>query len=281
MNTVLALILLSAPAAEAQTELPGLAVLDLQIKKGVESSAGEMLNDLILDLLGRSGRFSSVIAGSDIREMLSLEQQKQALGCDEDNCLAELGGSLGVPLMFSSSLGAFGGKYIINLKLISVEEAKVKARASSVVKDEAAILEALPAMLEQVQREGLGPAKLGDSAVTATPKETSDSRSTASQPSAKSTLRRPLFKRPIAYLGLSSILAGAVVGVALNHPERGDLSDSYDAYRTGQVYPGDTDVMDTKAFNDVLVDRQQKNIVGTVLGSLGTGMIVYALLWGR
>ena len=45
--------------------------------------------------------------------------------------------------MFTSSLGAFGGKFIINLKLISVEEATVKARASRVVKDEAAILEAL------------------------------------------------------------------------------------------------------------------------------------------
>jgi hypothetical protein len=307
MNTILALILVAAPAAESESELPGLAVLDLQIKKGVESSAGEMLNDLILDLLGRSGRFSSVIAGSDIREMISMEQQKQALGCDDDSCLAELGGSLGVPLMFTSSLGAFGGKFIINLKLISVEEATVKARASRVVNDEAAILEALPAMLEQVQLEGLGE-KVVAAKVAAAPAATEAETEAIKAPTAKveklvpaakaakvtkkdakaapassqkAPAKRPLFKRPMAYLGLGSTLAGVVVGVALNSPERGSLQSTYDRYRAGERYPGEEEPMTSKEFGDVVRERTLHNIVGAGLGSVGVSMILYSMIWGR
>lgn len=293
MNIIFALILVASPAAEPQPELPGLAVLDLQIKKGVESSAGEMLNDLILDLLGRSGRFSSVIAGSDIREMISMEQQKQALGCDDDSCLAELGGALGVPLMFTSSLGAFGGKFIINLKLISVEEATVKSRASRVVNDEAAILEALPAMLEQIQLEGLGEAKVGSSpkaaakpkqkaatlATVATKPKSDEKAPPAATDPAKA--KRPLFKRPMTYIGLSTTLAAVVVGVALNSPERGDLGSTYDAYRTGQRYEGDQAPMSGKEFNDVVAQRTLYNIIGISLGSVGASMILYSMIWGH
>jgi hypothetical protein len=290
MNVIFSLILVAAPAAEPQPELPGLAVLDLQIKKGVESSAGEMLNDLILDLLGRSGRFSSVIAGSDIREMISMEQQKQALGCDDDSCLAELGGALGVPLMFTSSLGAFGGKFIINLKLISVEEATVKSRASRVVNDEAAILEALPAMLEQIQLEGLGEAKVASSPKVA-PKPKQKAATVATKPkndekappaaTDPAQAKRPLFKRPMTYIGLSTALVGVVVGVALNSPDRGDLASTYNAYRTGQRYEDDEAPMSAKEFNAVVAERTLHNIIGTSLGSVGVSMILYSMIWGH
>ena len=43
--------------------------------------------------------------------MLSMEQQKQALGCDDDSCLAQLGGALGVPYLFSADVGALGGDW--------------------------------------------------------------------------------------------------------------------------------------------------------------------------
>ena len=60
--------------------------------------------------------------------MISAEQQKQALGCDDDSCLAQLGGALGVPYLLTGSLGMLGGRFMLNVKLLAVDEAKVAGR---------------------------------------------------------------------------------------------------------------------------------------------------------
>ena len=41
-----------------------------------------MLNESVLERLSRSKQFGTVIGGSDLREMMSLEEQKAALGCE-------------------------------------------------------------------------------------------------------------------------------------------------------------------------------------------------------
>ena len=45
-------------------------------------------------------RFGGVIGGSNLREMLSLEEQKAAMGCGA-MLFSRAGGALGVPLMLS------------------------------------------------------------------------------------------------------------------------------------------------------------------------------------
>ena len=75
------------PAKAAEPELPGLAVLDLQIKKGVESSAGEMLNDLILELSEQ---------GHDdlVNELTGIDSEMdQRCGEDEEKLLEHLRGA--------------------------------------------------------------------------------------------------------------------------------------------------------------------------------------------
>ena len=79
-----------------------------------------------------------------MRDMIDLETQKMALGCEQDSCLAELGGALGVPYMLVSNLGRFGKQYILNIKFVAVEEAKVLGRVNKILADEAKVLEALP-----------------------------------------------------------------------------------------------------------------------------------------
>ena len=154
MYLLMTLALAAPPETAATPGSPKLAVMDLELKKGLDQATAEMLNELMLERLSRSKRFGGVIGGSDLREMLSLEEQKAAMGCDADSCLAELGGALGVPLMLSSSLGTFAGNYILNLKLISVEDAKVLAH-SRVVKDESKLLDELGASLDQIVAEGM------------------------------------------------------------------------------------------------------------------------------
>jgi hypothetical protein len=137
----------AAPAVEKPEEKPGLAVLDMKLASGIDPGVGSILNETLIAQLDESGRFSRIIAGSDMRDMISLEQQKLALGCEAESCLAELGGALGVPYMFVTDLGRFGGRFIVNMKLLAVEESRVLARANKIVADEAGVLEALPTVM--------------------------------------------------------------------------------------------------------------------------------------
>lgn len=77
---------------------------------GVDPTLAENVSAVIVAEVHASGAFSSVIAKSDIASMLSLEQQKQVLGCDTDasSCLAEIGGALGVKRVVAGSLGRVG-----------------------------------------------------------------------------------------------------------------------------------------------------------------------------
>ena len=113
-----------------------LAVLDLEAVHGVKASMAEVLSDILLSRLAESRRFSSIIAGEDLRDILSLEEQKAATGCADESCMTALGGALGVPLMAVPSIGRIGDQFILNLKVIQVEEATVVARKSVTAKKE-------------------------------------------------------------------------------------------------------------------------------------------------
>ena len=153
--------LLATPAEPAQeaekppekVEKPGLAVFDLEPVNGVSPGLAKLLTESLLTRLNRSRRFSSVVGGSDIRAMLDMEQQKQVLGCDDEACLAELGGALGVPLMINPTLGRIGDRFILNLKVLAVEEAKVKARTEGVFSSEGDVLNGLPGLVDELLAE--------------------------------------------------------------------------------------------------------------------------------
>ena len=100
----------------ATTNKPGVAAMDIAAKEGVRPSVASLLSDAILSRLKESGYFGSVLGSSDIEAMLDLEQQKAALACGENNCLAELGGALGVPYLLTAALGGVGGKIMLNIK---------------------------------------------------------------------------------------------------------------------------------------------------------------------
>lgn len=124
----------SAPISVPSTvdERPGMAALDLVAVSGVEKASARLINEAILSRLKATDRFSSVLGSSDLQAMLSMEQQKAVLGCEDDGCLAELGGALGVPLLFSADVGKVGGRFMLNMKILRVDEANVAARLTLV-----------------------------------------------------------------------------------------------------------------------------------------------------
>ena len=128
---------------------PGVAALDLEVIEGVSAGVGKLLNQVMMQRLTNSERFSSILGMGDIREMIDLESQKQALGCEQESCLAELGGALGVPLLIVPSLGKLGGVYLLALKINDVENAKVSVRTSRELRDEAELMSAMKSMVDE------------------------------------------------------------------------------------------------------------------------------------
>lgn len=124
-------------------EKPGVAVLEMAPIAGVEKDLARLVNEILLARVGMSGVFSSVIGSRDIQEMISLEQQKSILGCEEESCLAQLGGALGVPLMIAPTLGRLGDNYLITLKVTDVDQAKVLVRQILLVPDEPALTQGM------------------------------------------------------------------------------------------------------------------------------------------
>lgn len=258
MNLLMTLALAAPPEAAATPESPKLAVMDLELKKGLDQATAEMLNELMLERLSRSKRFGGVIGGSDLREMLSLEEQKAAMGCDADSCLAELGGALGVPLMLSSSLGTFAGNYILNLKLISVEDAKVLARTSRVVRDESKLLDELGASLDQIVAEGMdGAAKPSGEPAPASVKSKSKGASGGVW---------------IATAGGGLLVGGLVAGVLLNNVGDSRLHGAQTDFVLG--------LTSWTEFSSAVERRNRLNLIGGSLGALGAVVTAYGL-WGR
>ena len=100
---------------------------------GVKKGIAESITGIVANELDKLGAFK-VIGLDDIQELLNIEQQKQMVGCDEASCAAEIGGALGAELFVQGSVGKLGEIYLLDMKVIRIEEAKVEARVSREVK---------------------------------------------------------------------------------------------------------------------------------------------------
>jgi hypothetical protein len=127
MRALVAMVVLVPGLALAQA--PGkLAVMPLKATRLSPEVVGLLDELLIGEIAQRSP--SQVIGASDINAMLGLEKMKEAVGCDDIACAAELGGALGVDHLVAGTIGELGGELLLNLKLIDVAHQTVQARAS-------------------------------------------------------------------------------------------------------------------------------------------------------
>lgn len=138
-------IFLLATAASA-AEPVSVAVMEFTSKGGVTQDQMDALSDMLAKEIEGLGEFR-VIGKSDISSMLSLEEQKQRLSaCDDQACLAEIGGALGVRWVVVGNVSLFGDTYLLNMKLIDVEKVRVAGRVSKSIKGgESKLIAELPA----------------------------------------------------------------------------------------------------------------------------------------
>lgn len=111
VGSVLALLIAVGPIATlAQAADRGDKIAVMALRKDVDLPDGTLrtLNEVLLNEFHQQGKLE-VLGASDIESMLSLEATRQKFSaCEDDSCLAEIGGALGVQLMAASSLGAVG-----------------------------------------------------------------------------------------------------------------------------------------------------------------------------
>jgi hypothetical protein len=109
-------------------------VLPLQAQR-IEKETVEIISSLLVAELDASRRYR-VISSADINAMLGLEKMKDAAGCDDVACAAEIGGALGVKYLVSGSVSRLGHEFIVQVSLIDVSRATVMERGRAVVEDD-------------------------------------------------------------------------------------------------------------------------------------------------
>ncbi len=114
------------------------AVLDLKAV-GVPEDQARNLTQVVVQELRRSEGLS-LISRDEIAAMLSFKEDKARLGCDDDACLSELGGALGVDFLVAGSVGQLGETRLVHLKLIDLRETRVVSRVAESFQGEPAQL---------------------------------------------------------------------------------------------------------------------------------------------
>jgi len=94
-----------------------LAVMDLKGKYGVEEGLAEALSVLIRDTIHSFGDYE-VLSKDDVEVIAERTAIRQNLGCDETQCLINIGRSLGTKFMVAGDISKLGNTYNFSLRLI-------------------------------------------------------------------------------------------------------------------------------------------------------------------
>ncbi len=117
----------AAPGAPSAAKRMRIAVMEIRAL-GTEPHKAELLSEVALTEAAATEKFE-IIGRSDIASMIGFDQQKKILGCtDDSNCLAEIGGALGVEYVMIGTLGKLGALYRVDMKLVDAKRARVAGR---------------------------------------------------------------------------------------------------------------------------------------------------------
>jgi TolB-like protein len=101
-----------------------LAVLDLGARGVSDDVAANLTQVLSAELKRIEG--TTVVSREDIAAMMQLQETKLRVGCDDMECLAEIGGALGVDRIVAGSVGKLAQSYVVSLRLISARASRVE-----------------------------------------------------------------------------------------------------------------------------------------------------------
>jgi hypothetical protein len=130
-------LIAAAPQPAVKLASPGLKAV------GVSNDVAEFYSDHLAQALTLRG--FQVVTPSEIASLLGIEKQKALLGCTDQSsdCMAELGGALGVDGVITGSIGKFGGAYQIDLKVLGARDGRPLSAFSVRAEGETDVLDAL------------------------------------------------------------------------------------------------------------------------------------------
>jgi hypothetical protein len=128
---VLLVAWLCAPALQANEDSrPEILIMDLQHSEDVKPDVARTLTELVTsEVSSREG--VRTLAGADIRNMLELEGEKQAMGCDIDaSCLAEVANAMGARFVVFGRVSTLGGLIVLTMNMLDAERSQALARTT-------------------------------------------------------------------------------------------------------------------------------------------------------
>lgn len=148
-------VLLATSAAHAKTVL----VLDPETTPPDDALAGVVAERLATVTAKETGFEVSTLA--DVRQRLKLEQHRQILGCETGTCAAavELGAPLGADYLVQSAIRTVDSTLHLSLGWVDVAGGRVLRRETKTFPTRAALLEALPGVVDNASGGATGPEK--------------------------------------------------------------------------------------------------------------------------
>ena len=105
-----------------------IAVLDLDVTKGIPEEAIISLSDLLREQLWKTGRFR-VVDRNNMERVLK-EQGFQLSDCTSTECAVQVGRLLGVSKMVTGNVTKLGRTYVITAQMTNVETGEIEKMAS-------------------------------------------------------------------------------------------------------------------------------------------------------
>jgi TolB-like protein len=108
------------------------AVNDFAVNDVDERVAQVVAESLVFEL--RKLERTSVISFEEVRQMMNLEAEKQAMGCSGDeSCLAQIADALGVDYLVTGTLARVGDTHVFGLRLIDQAAASAERTVNKVL----------------------------------------------------------------------------------------------------------------------------------------------------
>ncbi len=115
------------------------AVLDVTAGEGITPQRAQALTDVVTSEVG-AHMACSVISRAEIEALMNFEVSRQASGCDDEGCLAELGDALGVSRLVIGSAQRVDDATLISLRLVDMDGMRVLKRVTDSTTTDEAVL---------------------------------------------------------------------------------------------------------------------------------------------
>jgi len=165
-----ALVASFATAARAEAPPVKVAALPLQNGAGIDAPTAATLTDALVTTIRRLPGVTC-ITNQELNAVLTLEQQRQAIGCTGANCSIDLGRTLGVERLVFGSIGKLGETFLLSLRLVDAKTGEVVKQSEAQQKGKAIddLLQALPGVASELfGRAATTPGNIAQGNTTAT-----------------------------------------------------------------------------------------------------------------